>query len=104
MKVKVLRSFCIENGGDSKIGEILEMSEREAKIKISQGKVAEVREHNKQLLYPDKEALQLIEAAETIAEVDDVITGDTRKKILAAAEARKKELANEPEKEAKGGI
>ena len=102
MKVKVLRGFCIGKGIDARLGDVIELPDREAKIKIRQGKVAEVREKNKQLLYPDKEALQLIEAAATIAEVDDVITGDTRKKILAAAEAKKKELAKELEYESGG--
>lgn len=106
MKVKVLRGFSRGNGVDVNPGDIIEMPDREAAIKIKQGKVRDTAlperqytrnqkpaEH-KDLLFPLKEALELIAAAATAEEVDELIMGDTRKQILQAAEARKKELTD----------
>ena len=59
-----------------------------------------IQKEPENLLYPENEALELIKEALTIAEVDEIIEGDTRKKVLKAAEKRKKALAEELENEA----
>lgn len=42
MRVKVLRSFCIGLGVDVQPGDIIELSDREAYIKMNQGKVQDI--------------------------------------------------------------
>jgi hypothetical protein len=51
------------------------------------------------LLYTLDESLQLITAAVTIAEIEEVTTGDTRTEVVEAAAARTKELEDELSRE-----
>jgi len=102
MQVKVLRGFCIGNGVDVQPGDVIELSEKEARIKIKQGKVKNVNTPEKSkaareaaknpLLYKLKEALELISLAQSEEEINEIIQGDTREKVLEAAEKRKSEI------------
>lgn len=56
MKVKVLRSFCIGKGEDVQPGDVIDLPDREARIKIKQGKVKNIS---------DKEKSKTARAAET---------------------------------------
>ena len=47
------------------------------------------------LLYPLDEALYLISAASSIAEIDEITARDNRAKVLSAAEKRKKKIKEE---------
>lgn len=80
-----------EIGFDGEINKLLMLDIEEAE--------AEKKEPEK-LQYPEGEALELIETALTIAEVDEIIDGDNRKKVLKAAEKKMKALEEELEKEA----
>lgn len=52
------------------------------------------------VLYQLAEALHLIENADTIAEIEEVIAGDPREEVLEAADIKKKQLEDELNKEA----
>lgn len=87
-----------ELGYDGEINKLLmldiEEAEAEKKEELSDKETVE------KLFYPENEALELIDAALTIAEVDEITEGDSRKKVLKAAEKKKKTLEEELENEA----
>lgn len=107
--LKVLKSIII-GSKIYKADEIIkapdDISEESVQALIDSGYLesAEVKiKEPEKLFYPENEALELIEEALTIAELDEVIEGDNRKKILKAAEKKKKELEAELETEAGAG-
>lgn len=106
MKVKVLRGFCLGKGKDVQPGDIIELSDKEAATKIKQGKVRDASLPEKERSTGKKsikDVLELIAAAVTIAEIEDVTTGDNRAVVLQASAARIELLEKELEKESQGG-
>lgn len=104
MKVKVLRGFCLGKGVDVQPGDTIDLSDREAKLKIKQGKVRDAsipekvrqtggkKQPAKPLLYPVDEAIKLISMANSVEEIQEILADDERPEVLLAAEDRAKEL------------
>lgn len=109
MKVKVINNTIIESrlikAGEYDVPKDLSKEDLKAIKAVGnieeEGNIAPSASSSKaNLLYSVKEALELIAAAVTIAEVDEVIEGDTRQNVLDAAASKKAELKAELEKEA----
>lgn len=61
MTVRVLRGFCLGDGMDAEVDEIIELPLHDAAIKIRQGKVKDVNTKSKVKAEQEKEEKELLE-------------------------------------------
>jgi len=105
MKIKVLRSWCLGKGVDTVIGETIDLPDREARIKINQGKARPTRGKITKITAPKaplfsvEESLELIAKAQTVEDLDEIMEGDTREETSKVATAKYYELKGDPNDE-----